>query len=354
MHIFLIFFLLLAPQFTHAIEPRVHDAAKIVIKRYHVKKEKTIIALSNGTVWLYEDRGLFGKTNGWQVGDAIAIDYNHLSDSGYFLENLSYCGRIPIYLKRLSKKDGAFLTIKEITHHKEEGTKYSKTAKIVLSDDSIWHIGSWSRKWMKKWKRNHRVIVCPHVTAGNATHWMINLDCRDMLTLFSWSPLLPSDVRAQLLSPSIKSLPSVNFLKRPAYSWTLRIKDVRDANLVELENGTIWQCDTLDSWWRSGDEVTFDFDNKTVKICKRYSKSKARLANKGSDAIHTHTIQLIKKKKGKIILNNGSTFILPHFSAKHWKKGDHVIFSPSKDTYSSGCLINIDRLRSENHALLVR
>lgn len=295
---------------------------------------KTTIFLNNGTVWTCKYKDLFDGPYGWCIGDRIHIVYVY--SEGYYLQNASCQGCIPVKLQNANAEDLQVNTIKEIIKNDKKSTNT-----IVLNDETRWFIGSWSSAWMKNWQVGNRIIVtAQEFIFGNADHLLLNLDQGNSV---------PENVRGQLLySPKTIQFEDLN--KRETRDWKISIVCTwheEDAFIIELDNKTLWQCSHPKLDWQIGDNLEFDLNDKECKLINLRNSEKihATIMNRYSEEMDLPIIQEISRNGTKIVLSDGSAWFLGS-AYKKWRKGDRIIASSlrniSIDT-TTHTLINIDK-----------
>lgn len=217
----------------------------IKIESFEESNKKTTILLDNGILCSYKDTDLFNGENGWMLGDRISLVY--VSSQGYFLQNDSCQGCIPVKLINVHSKYLKTLYIQDILKNEEKSTNT-----IILSDNTRWFIGSWSSSWMSNWQIRDRILVTPQeFMFGNADHLLINLDRE--------SSNFPGNVRAGLMySPHQTFFEEMN--KREGRSYTLKIANVWQENqclMLDLDNGMRCKSSLPNKFWQIGDNLRF-------------------------------------------------------------------------------------------------
>lgn len=311
------------------------------IESFETSDQQTTVLLNNGTLWKYQDADLFQNKYGWQIGDRVHIVY--VNFEGYYLENVSYQGSVPVKLINSSFDDIKTVRISNIIKNNEKSTNT-----IELDDRTTWFIGSWSSSWMTDWRIGDRMLVTPQkFLFGNADHLLINLESGD-------KSQLPVCVRAQLMySPQFERIEDKN--KRQAREWKVSVSNTwkqNDLFMVELNNKTIWQCNTvLKNTWQINDEVTFSLDNEAIKLKNLANKEevKVTLINQSSNGLQTYYLRKNKQNGNKLILNDESIWFMGNCRGtfNRWKRGDRILVASKgylgSDT-ATHVLINIDTL----------
>ncbi len=166
--------------------------------------DKTTFFLNNGTLWTCNYKDLFEGSYAWRLGDRVNIVYVFFE--GYYLQNVSCQGCVPVKLQNANSPDLKVNTIKEIIKNDEKSSN-----KIILDNGTRW-FGWWSSLWMAKWKVGDRIIVTEQeFICGDADHLLLNID-RD------GSP----NVRAQLLY-SPEKIKFIDYNKRKTRDWKIYI-----------------------------------------------------------------------------------------------------------------------------------
>lgn len=302
---------------------------------------KTTIFLNNRTAWTCKYKDLFNGPYGWCLGDRVHIVYVY--SEGYYLQNASCQGCVPVKLKNANSHDLKVNTIEEIIKNDQKSANT-----IVLDDATRWFIGSWSSGWMKNWQAGDRIIVTPQeFIFGNADHLLLNLDQE--------KSNFPENVRAQLLySPEITKFEDLN--RRETRDWKISIASFWQEDnsfIIELNNKTLWKSSQIELDWKMGDNLKFDLNDKECKLINlRNSKTvKATIINSHSEEIDLPIIQKISKDGKRIDLSDESVWFLRDNKFKKWQQGNRVIVSSldrvSFDT-STHILINIDKSTKDN------
>jgi len=305
---------------------------------------KTTIFLNNRTVWTCKYKDLFKGPYGWCLGDRVHIVYVY--SEGYYLQNASCQGCVPVKLQNANSQDLKVNTIKEIIKNDKKSTNT-----IVLNDATRWFIGSWSSAWMKDWQAGDRIIVtAQEFIFGNADHLLLNVD--------QGKNSFPENVRAQLLySPEITKFKDLN--RRETRDWKISIVATwqeNDSFIIELNNKTLWKCSQPELDWKIGDNLEFGLDDEECKLINlRNSKEvNATFINSHSEEIDLPIIQKISRSGKRIVLNDGSVWFSRNDEFKKWQQGNRIIVSSlSKvaiDT-STHILINIAASDKSNNSL---
>lgn len=303
--------------------------------------DETTLLLNNGTAWTCKYKDLFDGPYGWHLGDRIHIVYVYFE--GYYLQNASCQGCVPVKLQNANSQDLKVNSIKEIIKNDKKSTNT-----IVLNDATKWFIGSWSSAWMKDWQAGDRIIVtAQEFVFGNADHLLLNLDRGENS--------LPENVRAQLLySPETIKFEDLN--KRETRDWKISIICTWKENnsfIIELSNKTIWKCSQPKFDWQIGDHLGFDFDDEKRELInlRNSEKINGTLINSYSEEIDLPLIQKISKNGKRIVLSDESVWFLRTDGFKKWQKGNRIIVSSlgkvDIDT-STHVLINIDKSSEDN------
>ncbi|MGZ3632777.1 MAG: hypothetical protein ACXVAJ_00400 [Parachlamydiaceae bacterium] len=299
--------------------------------------DKTTIFLNNRTAWTCKYKDLFDAPNGWRLGDRIHITYVHFK--GYYLQNASYQGCVPVKLQNANSHDLTVNTIQEIIKNDKKSTNT-----IVLNDGTRWFIGFWSSAWMKNWQAGDRIIVTEQefIFGSNADHFLLNLDQGEID--------FPENVIAQLLySPEVAKFEDFN--KRANRDWKFSIVDTWQENnsfIIELNNKTLWRCSQPKLDWQVGDNLKFEIDHKEYRLInlRNSKKINGTIINSHSEEIDLPTIQKISKSGKRMDLSDGSVWFSRIDKYKKWQKGNRIIVSPLNrvgfDT-STHTLINIDK-----------
>lgn len=295
-----------------------NQPAPMKIAEYSLSQNRTNIVLNNGTQWVYDGTNMFTIPGGWEKEDHIIIVYTFYD--GYFLENITCQGCIPVKLANPLSSDIEAAQIQSITKNEKKGTN-----KIILDDGSQWFIGSWSSAWMDKWKEGDRVIVTPQEFTGfnNAENLIINLDNQLV------------NVRAQLLYAPDPINEEV--VKRPGRSWPHSIVDITQdakAALIQLENGIVLKAEDLkqnDKMWKVGDEIAFhSVSSNRFAISNMQSKKNADVTWTNHDLSFVEAVQIqeVSKDNKKIILDDGSIWFVNmcyEGSNTDWKISDRIV-----------------------------
>lgn len=310
--------------------------------------DKMIIVLNNGTMWSCTYNDLFEGSYGWCLGDRVDIVYVYTK--GYYLQNASSPGCVPVKLQNINSPDLKVNTIKEIIKDEEELTNI-----IILDDATNWFIGSWSSNWMSDWQAGDRIIVTEQeFILGKADHLLLNLD--------RGTKNSPENVRAELLfSPDTIQYEDLN--KRENRDWKISIANTwqaRDSLLIELNNKTLWKCSQSKLDWLPGDNLEFEFDYKECKLINLRNSEKINVSiiHQDSKEIDLPTIHKISKRGNRVMLSDESVWFSGRNAFKHWQEGQRVIVSSLSEVTidtSTHTLINIDipceKKDKENHRL---
>ena|GEM_PF-5642474 len=304
--------------------------------------DKTIIFLNNRTAWTCKYKDLFDGPYGWRLGDRVHIGYVY--SEGYYLQNASGQGCVPVKLQNANAADLKVATIKEIIKNDKNSTNT-----IVLQDNTRWFIGLWSSAWMMDWQAGDRIIVtAQQFVFGNADHLLLNLDRKINNS--------PENVRAQLLY-SPETIKFEDFNKRETRDWKISIKCIShetDSFTVELNNKTLWKCAQSKLDWQIGDNLEFDVDDEGCELInlRNSERVNATLINSPSNEIDLPIIQKISRNGKKIILSDNSVWLMKSRGFKKWQQGNRIIVSPLSfvdiDT-STHILINIDKSTKEKN-----
>ena len=219
------------PEETAMVAPAVNDLS---VNSVEIKNKHTLITLSNGTLWRYDDVDLF-QDNGWHLHDRVGITYVHFD--GYFLENQSFQGAASV---KLLNRHSNTLQTRRITYISPD---YDT---IHLDDNSEWHIGWWSGLWIKhkeekrSWQQGDRVLTIPSkFIFGDANYLLVNLD-----KPFKEDKHQPSNARARLDSkPYVMN--TEDPMRRAINVWYHRVTNVRKTpnhRIITLNNATEWIC----------------------------------------------------------------------------------------------------------------
>ncbi len=304
--------------------------------------ETTTIYLNNRTSWTCEYKDLFDGLYGWHLGDRIHIVYVYTE--GYYLQNASCQGCVPVKLKNPNAADLKVTTIKEVIRNDKKSTNT-----IVLQDATRWFIGSWSSSWMKDWQPGDRIIVtAQEFVFGNADHLLLNLD--------RGKNNLPENVRAQLLF-SPETIKFEDFNKRENRDWKIIINCIWQETgsiIIELNNKTIWKGSRPKLDWEIGDNIEFAFNDEECKLInlRNSEKINATIVNVYSEEIDLPIIQKISRNGKEIILSDGSVWFSRSNRFKNWQQGNHIIVSSLSDVEidtSTHILINIDKSTEEKN-----
>lgn len=300
------------------------------------KSDKTTIYLDNRTAWSCNYKDLFHGPYGWRLGDRVHIVYVY--SEGYYLQNASSQGCVPVKLQNAHSSSLRVNKIKEIIKNKIKGT-----TTLVLNDGTRWFIGSWSSAWMKKWQVGDRIIVTEQeFVFGNADHLLLNLDQGDKH--------LPENVRAQLLySRELIKFEDLN--RRQTRDWQISIASTRHENHsfeVELSNQVICKCSQPKLAWDVGDVLVFDSNleqNSLINLTLQ-EKIQVETITCPSDGVDLPTIKKISKDGTKIVLSDDSLWFSAIDEFEDWQLGNRVIVSclsrVDVDT-STHLLINMDK-----------
>lgn len=312
-------------------------SAIMTIESIDISNE-TVIHLDNGTSWTYKGTDMFVSPNNWELGDRVNIVYVYLD--GYFLENGSYQGCIPVKFNHPLSENLAVNTIQEILFDAKKNTN-----KIILDDHTEWFIGSWSSCWMEKWQVGDRIIVTSQeFMVGYADHLLINLDR---------GKKIPENVRAQLLyTPKTVQYDDQN--KRQGSEWSVSIAkawEENDALLIELNNGTLLRTEQPHDNWEIGDplELTCAYGTVEVLNIRKDDEVSGKVVGWGADL---PSVQTVSDKGKKMTLSDHSVWFSSCKEFKKWKKGERILIS-SKSSVSwdttTHTLINMDRIMNNKH-----
>lgn len=298
--------------------------------------DKTTIFLSNKTAWNCKFNNLFDGPYGWHLGDRIHIVYVY--SQGYYLQNASCQGCVPVKLQNANAADLKVSIIKEIIKNDKNSTNT-----IILNDSTRWFIGSWSSAWMKDWQAGDRIIVtAQEFVFGNADHLLLNLD--------RGQNNLPKNVRAQLLY-SPETIKFEDFNKRETRDWKISINCIwqeTDSFIIELNNKTLWKCSKSKLDWQIGDRLEFHPNHEGCALInlRNSEKVKATIVNSDSKELNLPTIQKISENGKEIVLSDYSVWFSRNGRFKKWQQDNRIIVSSLKDVdidTSTHILINIDK-----------
>lgn len=304
--------------------------------------DKTTIFLNNRTAWTCRYKDLFDGPYGWHLGDRIHIVYVY--SEGYYLQNASCQGCVPVKLQNSNAADLKVATIKEIIKNDKKSTNT-----IVLDDSTRWFIGSWSSAWMKDWQAGDRIVVtAQEFVFGNGDHLLLNLDRGENN--------LPENVRAQLLY-SPETIKFEDFNKRETRGWKISINCIwqeTDSFIIELNNNTLWKCSRSKLDWQIGDNLEFDLDDEGCELInlRNSEKVNATIVNSYSKEINLPIIQKISKNGKEIVLSDDSVWFSRSGGFKKWQQDNRIIVSSLNDVdinTSTHILINIDKSTEEKN-----
>lgn len=298
--------------------------------------DETTIFLNNNTVWTCKYKDLFEGSYGWLLGDRVHITYVYAE--GYYLQNASCQGCVPVKLQNANSPDLKVKTIKEIIKNDKKST-----TTVVLNDTTRWFIGSWSSSWMKNWQVGDRIIItAQEFTLGNADHLLLNLDQRQTGN--------PENVRAQLLhSPETTKFEDLN--QRQAREWEISIISTWQGNnsfIIELNNKTLLKCSQPKLDWQIGDRLGFKFENQQCKLInlRNSEEINATIINSHAEEIDLPTVQRVSKNGKQIILSDESVWFSNNNKFDKWQRGDRVIASSLSYVAfntSTHLLVNVDK-----------
>ena len=338
--VFMSFFSYVYSNSNHAIE--VPCASSIMTIEAVDVSDKTTIFLNNRTVWTCKYKDLFDGPYGWHLGDRVHIVY--VFCEGYYLQNASCQGCVPVRLQNANATDLKVVTIKEIIKDDKKSTNT-----IVMNDATKWFVGSWSSGWMGNWQAGDRILVtAQEFVFGNADHLLLNLD--------RGRNNLPKNVRAQLLySPKAIKFEDLN--KRETRDWKVSIDCIwpeTDSFMIELNSKIIFKCYRSKLNWKIGDSVRFDLDDKEWKLINLRSSEEisTTFVNSYSKEINLPIIQKISRNGKRIVLSDDSVWFSRTDIFGKWQKGDRMIVSSLPDVNfntSTHILINIDRPTREKN-----
>lgn len=292
--------------------------------------DKINISLNNGTTWSCTYTDLFDEPYGWHLGDRVHIIYVY--SEGYYLQNASCEGCVPVKLQNRNATDLKVTTIKEIIKNEKKSTNT-----LILEDGTRWFVGSWSSAWMPDWQPGDRIIVTEQeFMFGNADHLLLNLD--------RVTSKIPENVRAQLLS-SLDKIIFEDFNKRETRNWNITINSISretDCFIIKLNNKTIWKYDGSKLDALIGDELEFYPDDD----------EEWELLNGFSQEIELPIIYKISSDKKEILLSDHSVWFSRKNEFSNWQQGDRIIVSSLSDVYfdtSTHILLNIDISKKEKN-----
>ena len=302
------------------------------IEEVTVSDEITTIVLDNKTVWTCKYTNLFNEPNSWCIGDRVHIVYVY--SAGYYLQNASYQGCVPVRLQNKNSNDLKVNVIKEIIRNEKK-----LTTTIVMNDETTWLIGTWSSGWMKDWEVGDRIVVTEQeFFLGKADHLLLNLDR---------GRKIPENVRAQLLTTTqIINFEDLN--KRQARTWENSIASIWQQShsfIIELNNQTLWKCSNSKSDWKIGDKLEFDFLEEKCELVnlENSERTQAVLINNSQEKMDLPFIKKITRRG--IELSDDSVWFFGSRAFKNWKAGDRIVVSAISEVEldtSTHLLINID------------
>ena len=155
---------------------------------------------------------------------------------------------------------------------------------------------------------------------------------------------LRSNVRAQILNALPKSR------KNPeAKTHTLKLAKTwkkKNGVMLKLSNKMVLQCKKTKKQWKKGDLVSLEYDKGfELSNLTNYEKLKARVVKSKVKSVKALAIRKIADGGKKIVLSDGSTWLLYHLH-KPWNIGDHIVASSMSMgiDMSSHQLLNLDAL----------
>lgn len=319
----------------------------IFISSFEESRRSTEILLNNGTAWTYRDIGLFDGQSCWQVGDRVQIAYSQIFNGEYYLQNMSYQGYIPVKISSKTSQEPT-LKIQDIKVFYEDDNLIESS--VTLDDNSNWHIGGWSSKWMDDWSIGDHIVISPaDFLFGKATHYLINTDRKSSSTMNK----LPPNVRAELYSCEKQQLlPSNDLNKRSKREWRLEIVELFNVETIdgiqfgiELSNGMFCAGKMPLKNWNVGDRIYIEVDDEIV-LKNDVSNDSIIVTLLNQKNLVAPRIKKITNKGRHITLEDDSMFFFDSIQGSpRWEIGDRIVVAsvkyPSIDV-GTHYLMNLD------------